>query len=266
MLDRFDRRINYLRVSVIDRCQHRCVYCMPEEGVKLFRHENILSLEEIRDVVHAAVGMGVTKVRLTGGEPLLRRGILTLLSMLSEIDGIEDLAMTTNGVRLVEFAQPLTDTGLHRVNISLDTLDAGRYAEITRGGDIAPVLAGISAAREAGLLPLKLNCVVQQNSREQDAQAVAEFARIHGYEVRFIRRMSLSDGKFWKVEGGTGGDCSLCNRLRLSSDGMIRPCLFSDLAFSVKELGAEEALKQAVTAKPESGKASENNAFHEIGG
>jgi len=266
VLDRFGRRINYLRISVTDRCNLRCVYCMPEEGVALLPHDDILSFEEILEVARTAVRMGIDKVRLTGGEPLVRRGIVTLTSMLAEIPGIKDYAMTTNGLLLDEFAGPLAEAGLHRVNISLDAVDRERYAEITRGGDLTQAIAGIDAAVAAGLTPVKLNCVVQESSSEPDARQVAEFAAERGLKVRFIRRMDTAAGQFWPVEGGTGGDCTRCNRLRLASNGTILPCLFNDLAFSVRELGAAEAIRRAIEAKPEAGTASRNNKFCRIGG
>jgi len=266
MIDRFGRRIDYLRVSVTDRCNLRCVYCMPTEGVPLIPHERVLSFEEIREVVRAAAEMGVRKVRLTGGEPLVRRGIVTLVEMLAEAGGVEDLAMSTNGVLLADFAEPLRRAGLRRVNVSLDTVDAERFREVTRGGDVARVLAGIDAALAAGLRPVKLNCVVETSSAEPDAQGVAAYAAEVGLGVRYIRRMDLEAGRFWAVEGGHGGDCARCNRLRLSSDGLIRPCLFSDLAFSVRELGARGALAEAVGAKPQSGHAPRRDGLYTIGG
>ena len=265
MFDRFNRPITYLRISVTDRCNLRCVYCMPEQGVPLLRHDQILSFEEIRDITRQAVALGIEKVRLTGGEPLVRRGIVNAVSLLADLEGIHDLAMTTNGVFLDEFAEPLARAGLHRVNVSLDALEPRRYAAITRGGDVARVLRGIEAARTAGVAPVKLNCVVRHSPDEPDAMAVRRYAEAEGLEVRFIRRMNLSKGDFSVVIGGDGGDCPRCNRLRLSSDGMIRPCLFSDLAFSARELGATEAILQAVTAKPESGKCS-HGTFYAVGG
>ncbi len=266
MFDSFNRRIHYLRISVTDRCNLRCVWCMPEEGVTLVPHDEILSFEEIYEVARAAVEMGVDKVRLTGGEPLVRRGIVELVAMLAGIEGIKDLAMTTNGVLLGELAAPLREAGLQRVNVSLDALDPERFRELTRGGDIQHVLAGIAAAKAAGLAPIKLNCVVEQSSSESDARAVAEFAEKNGLEVRFIRRMDVHNADFSVVEGGTGGDCPQCNRLRLSSNGMVNPCLFSDLTFDVRELGASEAIRQAVEAKPETGHTGRHSGLYSIGG
>lgn len=265
MIDRFGRTIEYLRISVTDKCNLRCTYCMPEGGVVPLRHEDVLRFEEILDVTRAAAGMGVVKVRITGGEPLVRRNIVSLVSMLAGVEGINDLAMTTNGIRLAEFARPLACAGLRRVNVSLDALDPVRYAAITRGGDVAAVLAGIEAAGEAGLHPVKLNCVVRESPDEPDARAVAAFGAARGMEVRFIRRMNLSAGTFTRVTGGDGGDCPRCNRLRLSCDGMVRPCLFSDLKFSVRELGPREAIRRAVDAKPRSGGKS-SSCMSAIGG
>jgi cyclic pyranopterin phosphate synthase len=225
MIDSYGRTIDYLRISVTDRCNLRCAYCMPPEGVRLFRHEAILTFEEITEVARTAAARGVTKIRLTGGEPLVRRDVVRLVGMLAGIEGVRDLAMTTNGTLLAAHAQALAAAGLRRVNISLDAIDAARYAAITRGGDVRQVMAGIDAARQAGLTPIRLNCVVAADSAEADAQDVTRFAAACGLEVRFIRRMNLSAGSFAVVEGGLGGDCPRCDRLRLSSDGRIRPCL-----------------------------------------
>ncbi|MCX6258174.1 MAG: hypothetical protein NTW49_09820 [Bacteroidia bacterium] len=161
---------------------------------------------------------------------------------------------------------PLADAGLQRINISLDTLDPVKYAVITRRGDINDVLRGIQAAVVAGLRPIKINCVVHKSSREEDAQSVAVFCRENGLEVRYIRRMNLENGEFGIVEGGSGGDCRECNRLRLTADGMIKPCLFNDLEFSVRELGPEEAIRRAVSNKPACGTSSNHRAFYNVGG
>lgn len=266
MLDRFKRTIDYLRVSVTDRCNLRCGYCMPPRGVTLIPQEKILSYEEIVEIVKIAVELGIRKVRLTGGEPLIRQDIVDLVAMLGKIKEIDDFAMTTNGVVLDVFAERLKKAGLHRVNISLDTLSPSRYEELTCGGDIRRVLAGIESAKQAELTPIKLNCVVKESSDEPDAQEVARFAQDNELIVRFIREMDIAKGEFWIVEGGTGGDCKLCNRLRLTSDGMIKPCLFSDIAFNVREFGIEEAITQAIDFKPESGAKSKDHRFYRIGG
>jgi len=266
MFDPFDRRITYLRVSVTDRCNLRCEYCMPEEGVSLLAHADILSYEEILQVIRAGVTHGIEKVRITGGEPLVRKGIIDFIKSVAGIEGIKDLSLTTNGVLLSEFAMPLADAGLHRINISLDTINPARYSKITRRGDVSDVLSGIQAAKQAGLKPIKINCVVHRSSKEEDAQAVAAFCKENDLEVRFIRRMNLENGEFGIVEGGSGGDCSECNRLRLTSDGMIKPCLFNDIEFSVQQLGPEEAIRRAVLGKPACGTSSNHRAFYNVGG
>lgn len=266
MYDLYNRRINYLRISVTDRCNLRCRYCMPEEGVKLISHTEILKFEEITEVVRVAVSMGVDKVRLTGGEPLVRKGITGLVRMISSIEGVRDLSMTTNGTLLKMYARELAEAGLRRVNISLDTLDPGKYHFITRGGNLRDVLEGIDAAIEAGLTPVKINCVVKVSSGEQDAVAVERYGREKGLDVRFIRQMDLEGGEFSIVEGGEGGNCAVCNRLRLTSDGMVKPCLFNDIEYDVRELGAEKALRLAVDNKPACGSSNITGRFYNIGG
>ncbi len=266
MFDCFDRRIHYLRISVTDLCNLRCDYCMPEEGIQRIPRGDILSLEEIRDITEAAVELGIDKVRLTGGEPLVRRNIIYLVGMLSRVDGVKDLAMTTNGTLLDTFARPLKDAGLHRLNVSLDTLDPARYREKTRRGDLEDVLRGLEAAKAVGFDQIKINCVIAEHSKEEDALAVGAFGERHGYEVRYIRSMNLREGSFWTIEGGDGGNCDACNRLRLTSDGKVYPCLFNDIHYSVKEMGAKAALLAAAGNKPESGHKSENNHFNVMGG
>ena len=266
MIDRFGRLIDYLRISVTDRCNLRCRYCMPSDGVPLLPPEDILRFEEIVEVARVAADLGVSKVRLTGGEPLVRRGIETLVGMLAAIEGLTDLAMTTNAQLLSQHAAAMAAAGLRRVNVSLDAIDPLRYAAITRGGDVRQALAGIDAARQAGLNPVKLNCVVEPEGQGRDARDVAAYARSEGMEVRFIQQMNLAAGCFSVVQGGSGGDCARCNRLRLTSDGQIRPCLFSDLSFGVRRLGAAEAIGRAVAEKPSSGSTCSNRPIHSIGG
>jgi GTP 3',8-cyclase len=266
MLDPFNREINYLRISVTDRCNLRCVYCMPQDGVKLIPHQEILSFEEITHIAQVAVTLGIKKIRITGGEPLVRKGIVTLVSMIAQISALEDFSMTTNGVLLSEYADKLSIAGLGRVNISLDTLNPEKYWAITRGGNIRHVLDGIDAALAAELSPIKLNCVVETSPEEPDAQQVAQFASSKGLQIQFIRKMDIASGHFWPVHGGSGGRCNMCNRLRLSSDGFIRPCLFSDIAFQIRGQDAYEVLKKAIEAKPHSGVRSQHNTFYCVGG
>ncbi|MFP4023089.1 MAG: GTP 3',8-cyclase MoaA [Thiohalospira sp.] len=266
MYDRYNRKINYLRISVTDRCNLRCVYCMPEEGVTLLDHKDILTFDEIVKVTETAVRKGIDKVRLTGGEPLVRKGIVELVKMIGKIDGIKDYSMTTNAILLGRYAQDLADAGLHRVNISLDTLNAEKFRQITRGGDIQKVFDGIKAAKKAGLEPVKINCVIKESRTEPDAVEVANYCRENNLMVRFIKEMDLETGSFSVVQGGSGGDCAHCNRLRLTSDGKIKPCLFSDMGYSVRELGAERAIDLAIGNKPVSGHTNLTGKFYNIGG
>jgi len=266
VLDRFDRNINYLRISVTDRCNLRCTYCMPETGIQLLRHEDILSFDEIRDFTKVAVSTGVTKVRITGGEPLVRKGVVTLVKMISDIKGIKDLSMTTNGVLLNQFAMGLRFAGLHRVNISLDTIDPEKFRAITRTGNVSDVFEGIAAAKNAGLLPVKINCVVKESKEEEEAKEVTRYCIENNLEIRYIRQMDLVNGHFSMVDGGTGGDCSLCNRLRLTANGKLKPCLFNNIEFDIRTLGYEKAIEQAVKLKPECGSKNDTGAFYNIGG
>ena len=266
MFDRFKRNINYLRISVTDRCNLRCSYCMPAEGIKLLRHEDILSFDEIAGFTRVAVEMGINKVRITGGEPLVRKGIVALTGMLAKIEGIEDLSMTTNGTLLKKFAAELKDAGLKRVNISLDTIDAEEFRLITRGGDLKEVLEGIDAAVIAGLNPVKINCVVSHSRNEAKAMQVGQFCESRGLEIRYIRQMDLSGGHFSTVDGGTGGECSICNRLRLTSTGMLRPCLFDNTEIDIRKTGYREALERALILKPACGTKNQSGEFYNIGG
>ena len=266
MYDRFNRHITYLRISVTDRCNLRCRYCMPEEGVQLLSHHDILSFEEIVEVVKTGVSMGIEKVRLTGGEPLVRKGIVDLVREIAAVPGIRDLSMTTNGILLPKYAGQLAEAGLNRVNISLDTVDPERYREITRTGGIAQVFRGIEAAKEAGLEPIKINCVIFKSRNEQDALEVEQFASLHNLNVRFIHQMDLKTGEFSVVEGGEGGNCSVCNRLRLTANGMLKPCLFSELEYDIRELGIKKAYELALENKPRCGSYNKSNKFYNIGG
>lgn len=265
MYDRFNRKINYLRISVTDKCNQRCIYCMPSQWVSTVAQSDLLSFEEIVQITETAVSLGIDKVRLTGGEPLIRQNIVSLVRMLNNVSGIKDLSLTTNGTLLEKYARKLFDAGIKRINISLDTLDPERYSQIT-GGDLGNVIAGISSAKKVGMDPIKLNCVIENSVEEPDAQSVARFASENGFEARFIPRMDLCGGKFRTFEGGSGGNCSICNRLRLSCDGYFQPCLFNDIKFSVRELGAKEAILRAIEFKPEFGESNSQKSFCAIGG
>jgi len=266
MFDKYNRRINYLRVSVTDRCNLRCHYCMPEEGVDMLSHKDILSLEEMFDVIKVGVSYGINKVRITGGEPLVRKGIVDFVRMISSISEITDLGLTTNGILLDKYAQDLKDAGLDRVNISLDTINPEKFRKITRGGDVNKVFDGINAARKAGLTPIKINVVISGSKDDPDAVEVREFCEKNDLQIRYIHMMELDKGEFSVVEGGEGGDCAICNRLRLTANGKIKPCLFSNSEYDVRELGAEEAILKAVERKPSCGTVNNSGQFYNIGG
>ncbi|MFA7116405.1 MAG: radical SAM protein [Bacteroidales bacterium] len=288
MKDNFGREISYLRISVTDRCNLRCVYCMPAEGVPLIHHSQILNFDEICGFVKYAVAHGIHKVRLTGGEPTVRKNITTLVSMLSSIEGIHDLAMTTNAQLLESMALELKQAGLNRVNISLDTLDPDKYRKLTRIGDIEKVFRGIAEAKKVGLTPIKLNCVlmnepadnnlcslpddhtnVSKKKTEKNQQhrvQMQKFADDNDLDLRFIHYMNLKDGSFSVVEGGRGGDCPNCDRLRLTSTGLLKPCLFSNISYDIRKLGYEKAFQEAIKNKPHHGVANTEDEFYTIGG
>ena len=292
--DTFDRRIDYFRISVTDRCNLRCRYCMPPGGIVPISHNEILGYEEITRVVKAASELGFRKIRLTGGEPLVRRGLHHLVSALSGIPGIEDLSMTTNGILLSRFAKPLKDAGLHRVNVSMDSLDPERYREITRGGDIRKAWEGIEAAINVGLSPLKINIVALKNFNADEIVPFVELTLELPIEVRFIEWMPIGADLRWdknaflssdrildeirkayriepttsvngngparhyKIPGAKGAIgiispvtqhfCQECNRLRLTADGKLRNCLFSEKEIDLKTLLRSGASDDAVKA------------------
>jgi len=219
----------------------------------MFRRGALLSFKEIVALTRQAVRFGIDKVCLTGGEPLVRWGIVRLAAMLSEIPGLRDFSMTSNGILLAGFARDLHRAGLRRLNISLDSLDPKRFRDLSGGGEIRKVLAGIDAAVAAGLENIRLDCAVEFSPDETDARQVAGFGRERGIEVRFIRRMDLRQGRFWPVYGGDGGHCHRCDHLRVSCDGRVFPCLFDDQSFSIRRYGIDGALRLAVGHKPATG-------------
>ncbi len=266
MLDHFNRNITYLRISVTDRCNFRCQYCMPAEGMPWKNQDEILSFEEIVDIVKVGTKLGIKKLRLTGGEPLVRKDLPELIKMLSSIPEIEEIGMTTNGVLLPKYAKQLKENGLNRVNISLDTLDPEKFRRITRTGELEDVLKGIDAAINAELLPVKINVVRMNGASKENEQTIRDFCKEKNLKLRFIRQMDLRKGEFSSVEGGEGGICKICNRLRLTADGFLVPCLHSELRYDVRKTGIEEAYKLAISNKPETGHGTTTHEFSNIGG
>ncbi len=303
--DTFRRSIDYLRISITDRCNLRCVYCMPEQGVPACSHDEILRYEEIERLARAAAALGVRQLRLTGGEPLVRLGVVDLVRALARIPGIEDIAMTTNGILLSRYAAPLAEAGLRRVNVSLDTLRPERFHAITRWGELDAALAGIEAAFAAGLEPVKINTVVMRGQNDDEVLDLARKTLDARWHVRFIEWMPIGaaardwrarvvttaelraqieamlgplapdavDGagpaRIYRLPGAAGTlgfigavsehFCAGCNRLRLTADGKLRPCLLAGEELDVRAAlrrGASEAelqalLLEAVRLKPQ---------------
>ena len=197
LIDTFDRVHDNLRISVTDRCNIRCFYCMPEDNVEYAPREEILSFEEIERFVRVAVSLGVNKIRITGGEPLVRKDLAVLIRKLCEIPGVKDLALTTNGVLLARQAEALYEAGLRRLNVHLDTLDRERFRQITRRDELPKVLEGLDAAQKAGFGPIKINAVAVKNLVEPDIVPLARFGRELGYEIRYIEFMPLDSQGLW---------------------------------------------------------------------
>jgi cyclic pyranopterin phosphate synthase len=197
LIDTFGRLHDNLRISVTDRCNIRCFYCMPESGVVFQPRDQILSFEEIERFARVAVSLGVRKLRITGGEPLVRKNLATLVKKLAAIEGVEDLALTTNGVLLAEHAQELYDAGLRRLNVHLDTLDRDRFKHITRRDDLDKVLHGIEVAQKIGFGPIKINAVAVKNLVEPDIVPLARYGRERGIEIRYIEFMPLDSQGIW---------------------------------------------------------------------
>jgi GTP 3',8-cyclase len=198
LIDAYGRRINYLRLSVTDRCNLRCSYCMPEEGVEKLSHEQVLSYADLLRISGEAVAAGIEKIRVTGGEPLVRKGILNFLKLLGEIPGLKELVLTTNGVQLKEMAQGLRDAGVQRLNISLDSLNPETFARITRGGDLGRVLEGIEAAERVGFPPHKINVVVMRGVNDGEILDFVRLTMERPYAVRFIEYMPTCGDNDWR--------------------------------------------------------------------
>jgi len=295
------RRINYLRLSVTDRCNLRCSYCMPAEGIPRLLHEDILSYEDLHRIASQAIALGFEKIRITGGEPLVRKGVVGFLQKLATIPGLSELVLTTNGLLLREMAAELRQAGVQRLNVSLDSLNPETFARITRGGDLKQVLDGLEAAEQAGFSPLKLNVVVLRGMNDDEILDFVALALNKALTVRFIEYMPTINGPNWtklwvsgkeileRIErryklqpldladragparsfriAGTDGTvgvispmsghfCTQCNRIRITSTGLAKGCLFADSGVDMKPyLRASddilrEALREIVTSKP----------------
>lgn len=295
MNDGFGRRIKYLRLSVTDLCQLRCQYCMPAEGVRKIEHSDILSVEECIEMARACAALGVTKVRLTGGEPLVRRGITDICAGIAAIPGVEELCLTTNAVLLEKYAAQLRDAGVTRLNISLDTLDAEKYRRITRVGDIETVFRGLDAADSAGFEHTKINCVLMGGVNDDEIRDMIGLTREREIEVRFIELMPIGECAGWdearfipgstvldrapelREEGVSGVTtvyrmpgyagtvglispmshkfCSGCDKIRITSDGLLKPCLHSADEIPLRGRhgeALEAAIRDAIMSKPQS--------------
>ena len=319
MIDGHGRKIDYIRISLTDLCNLRCRYCIPENGVEKKSHFDILRFEEIVDIVKASVKLGITKVRLTGGEPLVRKGVVSLVQMIRNVSGIRDITMTTNATMLEEFAGQLKEAGLTRVNISLDTLNTQKYEYITRGGDIGKALRGIEAAKKAGLGPIKINTVLMKGFNDDEIEDFVCLTQSESMDVRFIELMpiggcagSLVDTDMmmpckevlkrvptlvreqvqesrvsvnYRLPGAKGRVglispinhqfCDRCNRLRVTADGKIKPCLHSDDEINIREMIGggqtyQQVLEHAVMQKPSAHRLDENvyidRCMNSIGG
>ena len=268
MFDSYNRRIDYLRVSVTDRCNLRCTYCMPESGITLKRHADILPYEQIIQIVSAAAALGIHKIRLTGGEPLVRKNISFLVRELKRVAGISEVSLTSNGTLLGSLAAELKRAGLDRLNISLDTLDAGKYRQITRNGELEMVLAGISAAAQAGFRFTKINMVLIPGFNDNEVETMQRFCRKNDLRLQRIHHYSLHDHETARKEltAERPLSCGVCNRLRLTADGKLKPCLFSDHEFAVDFRDIPASLERAVRAKPQHGVACRSRENWQIGG
>ena len=293
MKDSMGRDITYLRLSVTDLCNLRCRYCMPEEGVAKRPHSEMLTQDEMVAAVRAAARLGVRKLRLTGGEPLVKPGIVDLCRRCAAVEGIEEVCLTTNGTLLPPLAEALRQAGVSRVNVSLDTLRSERYRAITRRGELREALAGIESALQAGFRQVKINAVLMGGVNDDEIPDLAELTRTLGVDVRFIELMPMVDGAFspasyvpgtavlralpdlreesadggvarlYRLPGAAGrvglispvhdSFCDRCNRLRITADGMVKPCLHSPGEFPLKgltEAEMERQLRRAIDAKP----------------
>ncbi|MDD5045217.1 MAG: radical SAM protein [Candidatus Omnitrophica bacterium] len=257
LIDPYGRQITYLRIAVTKRCNLRCVYCFPT-GAEISDKADLLSGEEIINIATKAVACGITKIRFTGGEPLLRKDIISLISRTAAIKGIQEVALTTNGIFLADYAKELKKAGLKRVNVSLDSLRPEIYEHITKKHCLNDVLHGIKTASQEGL-EVKLNFVVLEGVNDMEQRDFIDFCKRNGYKMQFIKKMDFSRGK--ESSGNGDGslfhrppDCRLCNKIRLTSDGLLLPCLFSKETVNIRDYKDEDrAIARVVSLKPKNG-------------
>ena len=314
MTDNYGRKIEYLRLSVTDLCNLRCIYCMSDTGVPKRPHSEMLTIEELAGIARAAHALGIRKIRLTGGEPLVRRGILDLCRYIKAIDPDIELSLTTNGILLEQIAAELKSAGADRLNISLDSLDSGRYRTITRRGELSEVLRGIEASQRAGFTGTKINCVLLGGINDCEIHDFISLTRDSDICVRFIELMPIGEVADWPSErfisrsvveamlGGARAErldgvariyrlpchkgtvglitpmsrsfCSTCNRIRVTADGKLKPCLHSSLEIPLRGLRGEElisAMREGIMQKPSGHRLGEyasgsGRFMHEIGG
>ena len=268
MLDRFNRNITYLRISITDRCNLRCKYCVPDGCTIPQTKKKLLSYEEIIAFTEAAAEIGIRKIRLTGGEPLLRKEVVKLVRGIKMNPAIEELTMTTNGILLTDMAESLKEAGLDRINISIDTLDPEKYREMTRGGDINKVLTAIDRINALGYRNTKINTVVMPEFNGDEIPIIEQFCRSKGIRFQRINHYSLSDINSidTRYDAERPLSCRLCNRIRLTSDGKIKPCLFSNIEIPINMDNIKESLVAAIQGKPVNGSQNTSRGNWQIGG
>jgi cyclic pyranopterin phosphate synthase len=265
MLDRFKRDITYLRISVTAKCNLRCQYCMPKNLPARKLYTDSLSFENIHAIVKEAAALGINKVRLTGGEPLLRNNIEELVAQLSSIEAIKNLGLTTNGTMLAAKAKSLKLAGLQNINISLDTLDSEKYKKITGCDDIAAVLAGIDAALTENF-NIKINMVILPEINEEEIVPMQKFCQQNNLHLQLIKQFDLCLTKLNDHNFDRPPPCGRCNRLRLLADGTLKPCLHSEQEYKIDLQNIRASLAAAILAKPESGAICDSRQMQEIGG
>lgn len=265
MLDRFNRKIDYLRISLTDKCNLACFYCKPEKNEFTSKKEGSLKIEQLEKIIKEAADLGITKVRFTGGEPLLYKGIEELIQRVQKINKISEITLTTNGTFLSSKAKTLKDAGLTRVNISLDSLDSQKYSQITRGGDIQAVFKGVDSAVEHNLA-VKINMVVIKGVNDNEIGLMQEFCKQKNIGIQLIKHFDLNSQKDNDCTYDRPPKCEECNRIRLLSGGILKPCLHSEIEYKLNMANIQASLVETISNKPKNGLVCKNRKMVEIGG